>query len=137
MCVRASRFNVPFITLFINAQDSLGNLIGQNVIMCGVYLRMVVDMCMCHRMCQLFGSCFVRCATRISTNKSDGDWYHVPDSCFVCPQYMNLPISIWLYTTKITFILHFENKMVLIGRDYAKNESLTLTPETTKAVVGF
>ena len=50
------------------------------------------------------------CATRISTNQSDEDWHDAPDSCTlevfhtnVCAQNVNLPISIRLYSTKITF----------------------------------
>ena len=33
------------------------------------------------RMCQLFASCFVWRATQISTNESNEDWHHAPDSC--------------------------------------------------------
>ena len=72
-------------------------------------------------MCQLFASCFVQSATRISTNQSDEDWQHAPDSC----QYMNLPISIWLYSTKSNFFYILKTSSVLIARDHAQNRSLT------------
>ena len=62
---------------FINAQDSLDNLNGQNVITWGV----LTDVIILARMCQLFDGCFVPRAKRISTNRSDEDWHHAPDSC--------------------------------------------------------
>ena len=43
---------------------------------------------------------------------------HVLWKCFMCPQNVNFPISIWLYATKITIFLHFYKiDMGIYGRE--------------------
>ena len=70
LCVSYSLFSV-----FINAQDSSDNLIGAIRLTDGIDWLIKIRT---GRMCQLFTSCFV---TRISTNQTDEDWNHAPDSC--------------------------------------------------------
>ena len=62
--------------LFRNEQGSSDNLIGQSVIAWGCVNGWLSksEQCVCD-------SCFVRRAVRISTNQSDEDWHHAPDSC--------------------------------------------------------
>ena len=47
---------------------------------------------------QLFTSCFVQCRVQPIRRLT-----HVVWKCFLCPQNVNLPISIWLYSTIIFF----------------------------------
>ena len=64
------------ICAYINAQDSQTIWLDKNVITWGCingWYRLVYQ--------NLFTSCFVRRATRISTNQSDKDWHHASDSC--------------------------------------------------------
>ena len=63
--------------IFINAQDSLDNLIGQKVITWGVLTKSIDWLIKIRtaRMCQLFASCFVRRATWIWTNQNDKDYF--------------------------------------------------------------
>ena len=94
---------------------SWDNLIGQNVI--NRWYRLAY---------QNQNSCFVRHAMRISTKISFTRLTHVLWKCFVCPQNVNLPISIWLYSTTklIVFILKsiWAFGSVLIAHDHAQNE---------------
>ena len=64
-------------------------------------------------MCQLFASCFVRRVTRISTNQSDADWHHAPDSC---------TLEVFCVSPKREFA-HFcpFAHLALLNKNYIKN----------------
>ena len=58
---------------------------------------------------------FMQRATRISTNQSDEDWHHVPDSCtwevfLVFPKRDFSHFSLALFNKNYIF-LHFENEI--------------------------
>ena len=75
----------------------------------------------------LFASCFMLCATRISTNQSDEDWHHAPDSCTlevfrVSPKREFAHFYLALFNNN--FCSHFETKSI---REFMNgNNSLTL-----------
>ena len=115
------RFFNQIDIIFINAQDSLANLTGQNVITWGCITdgkdtahknQSSTYTCVY----QLFASCIVRRRFEpIKVAKIDITrltHVHVCWKYFVCPQNVNLPISIWLYSTKITICYILKTKLI-------------------------
>ena len=83
---------------FINAQDCLDNLIGQNVITWGC-----INMAYQNQSSAYVSAVLCDTQRRIKpiriTNIGITRLTHVLWKCFMCPQNVNLPISIWLYST--------------------------------------
>ena len=127
-------FSTCWRTLVLWPQDSLDNLIGQNAITwrcINGWYRLAY---------QIQNSAYVPAVRQLfcvtpNTDFNQSEWQrlfritrltHVLWKCFVCPQNVNLPISIWLYSTKIKFFVHFENK-IDTGKAFMNgNNNLTL-----------
>ena len=108
---------MEFYFVFINAQDSSDNLIGQNVITWGCingWYRLVSEQRVSEQRvcasCSPAVLCNARCrfqpirVTKIGiTRLSQVFW-----KCFVCPQKVNFSLALFNF-----FFLHFENEIVM------------------------